>query len=181
MISFNFPGNPVHPADLPDCVRFYLVKPFTNQALVDSVLSLGPQVHRLLIVDDDPAMIMLVTRALRSRLKGNLDKQYSLAPAGTGHEALESIQRTPPDAILLDLSLPDISGMEILKEAQERGIPVIFITAHEWSQVAQPGGFDALRVQMRRPLTRNELSQVLKSLLEVIHPRYPVDLSGLAR
>jgi signal transduction histidine kinase/CheY-like chemotaxis protein len=181
IISFNFPGNPTHPADLPDCVRYYLVKPFSNQVLVDTILSLGKDIHRLLIVDDDPAMISLVTRALRSRLKSRMDTQYQIAPAATGREALESIHRTPPDAILLDINLPDMNGMEILTEAQQQEIPVIFITAQEWAHVTPDNGFDTLRVQMRRPLTRSELTQVLKGLLEVIHPQYPTDLSALIR
>jgi signal transduction histidine kinase/CheY-like chemotaxis protein len=181
VICFSFPGNPVHPTDLPDCVHYYLVKPFTNQTLVDSILSLGPDTHYLLVVDDDQAMLNLVIRALRSRLKGKMNKQYQLVPARTGQEALESISRTTPDAILLDVNLPDISGLEILKIAQEKDIPVIFITAHEWPQVFPESEQDALRVQLRRPLSRNELSQLLKNLLEVIKPKYPADLSEIIR
>jgi CheY-like chemotaxis protein len=181
VISFSFPGNPTHPHDLPDCVRYYLVKPFTNQVLVDAIQSLGNDVHRLLVVDDDPAMINLVTRALRSRRKGRSDRKYQLAAATTGQEAMDQLKRDRPDAILLDVSLPDISGMDVLQEAQKRGIPIIFITAHEWPQVFPAHEYKALHVQMRRPLSRYELPLVLKNLLEVIHPRYPADLSELIR
>ena len=179
VFNFNFPGNPTHPNDLPDCVKYYLVKPFTNQALVDAILSLGSSIHQLLVVDDDPAMINLVNRALRSKAKGRAERLHHLSPAGTGQEAIRQITENQPDAILLDVNLPDISGLEVLKEAQACNIPVIFITAHEWPQVFPEHEFEALRIQMRRPFSRNELSAVLKSLLDVIHPKYPVDLSEL--
>ncbi|MCL4553345.1 MAG: ATP-binding protein, partial [Candidatus Marsarchaeota archaeon] len=179
VISFNFPGNPTHPHDLPDCVRHYLVKPFTNQVLVDAILSLGQDVQQLLVVDDDPAMINLVTRALVSRLNGRNEWLHHLTGAATGRDAINHIQKNAPDAILLDVSLPDISGWEILKEAQQRDIPVVFITAHEWPQAFPSLDYEALRIQLRRPLSRYELPLVLKNLLEVIHPKYPADLSGL--
>lgn len=181
VFSFPFPGNPIHPHDLPDCVRYYLVKPFTNQALVDAILSLGTSVHEVLVVDDDPAMINLANRALRSRAKGRTGQLFHLDLAPTGEEAIRKVRETRPDAVLLDLTLPDISGLEVLKAIQPYNIPVIFITAHEWPQVFPEQDYESLRIHMRRPLSRNELSPALKSLLEVIRPRYPADLNALAR
>jgi len=51
---------------------------------------------------------------------------------GTGKEALESLAQREPDLILLDLRLPDITGMDVLKEVKKRtpDVPVIFMTAH---------------------------------------------------
>jgi signal transduction histidine kinase/CheY-like chemotaxis protein len=179
VISFNFPGNPNHPHDLPKCVRYYLVKPFSNQALVDAVLSLGSAARRLLVVDDDPGMVTLVTRALQSRVKDTSEGRYLVEAANTGSEALREIRENPPDAILLDVTLPDMSGMDILARLEHLNIPVIFITAHEWPQVFPEHEYEALRIQMQRPLNRYELPVVLKNLLEVIHPAYPADVSGL--
>jgi DNA-binding response OmpR family regulator len=106
---------------------------------------------------------------------------FHLDLAATGEEAIRKVRETRPDAVLLDLTLPDISGLEVLKEIQPYNIPVIFITAHEWPQVFPEQDYESLRIHMRRPLSRNELSPALKSLLEVIHPRYPADLNALAR
>jgi len=180
VIRFNFPGNPNHPHDLPGCVRYYLVKPCSNQVLVDAVLSLGSEIRRLLVVDDDPAMVTLVTRALFSRLKDRPEHHYQVEAAATGYEALKVIRENQPDAILLDVTLPDISGLDILAELENLNIPVIFITAHEWPQIFPEHEYEALGIQMRRPLNRYELPIVLKSLLDVIHPAYPSDVSGLA-
>ena len=179
IFSFTFPGNPAHPQYLPDCVKHYLVKPFNTQALVDAILSLGSSIHQVLIVDDDPAMINLVKRALRSKTKDRTDRLYKLALVVSGQEAIHKISNNRPDAILLDITLPDISGLEVLKTAQEMNIPVIFITAHEWPLVFPGNEFEAMRIQMRRPFSKNELSAVLKSILEVVHPKYPVNLSEL--
>ncbi len=179
VVSFGFPGNPVHPKNLPDCVCYYLVKPFSNQLLVQAIESLGSEVHNILVVDDDPAMITLVKRALHVKMKGKTCQPYCLAAAGTGQSALDQIRQEPPDVILLDVTLPDINGMEVMKEAEKSGIKVIFITAHEWPQVFPEQEYDALHIQMRRPLSRSELSAVLKNLLSVVHPRFPMNLTEL--
>ncbi len=147
---------------------------------MDAILSLGSQVRRLLVVDDDPAMVMLVTRALHSRMNQHNVENYEVESSSTGFEALRHIREKKPDAILLDVSLPDMSGLDILAEVEHLNLPVIFITAHEWPQVFPESEYEALRIQMRRPLNRYELPVVLKSLLEVIHPDYPSDVNGLA-
>jgi DNA-binding response OmpR family regulator len=126
-------------------------------------------------------MINLAYRALRSRARGRTGRLFHLDLAATGEEAIRKVRETRPDAVLLDLTLPDISGLEVLKEIQPYNIPVIFITAHEWPQVFPEQDYESLRIHMRRPLNRNELSPALKSLLEVIRPRYPADLNALAR
>jgi signal transduction histidine kinase/CheY-like chemotaxis protein len=180
VVSFSFPGNPSHPKDTPECVRYYLTKPFSNQLLVDAIFSLGSDVHRLLIVDDDPAMATLVSRALRSKVKGRLENMYKLIPAVTGQDALREIQQHSADAILLDVNLPDISGLEVLKVAEEFSLPVIFITAYEWPQIYPDQEYVALNIQMRRPLNRDELTAILRNLTGVIRPKIPINLNGLA-
>jgi signal transduction histidine kinase/CheY-like chemotaxis protein len=179
VISFSFPGNPSHPKDTPACVRYYLTKPFSNQLLVEAIISLGPDVHRILIVDDDPAMANLVSRALRSKVKGRLETMYKLVPAVTGQDALREIQQNSVDAILLDVNLPDISGLEVLKVAEKKALPVIFITAYEWPQIYMDQEYVALNIQMRRPLNRDELTAILRNLTGVIRPKFPTNLNGL--
>jgi DNA-binding response OmpR family regulator len=158
-------------------VRYYLVKPFSNQVFVDAVLSLGSDINRLLVIDDDPAMVMLVTRALQSGVN-DPSRIYKIETAPTGNEARKHLRENRPDAVLLDVTLPDISGLDLLAEIEHLDIPVIVITAHEWPQVLPVHEYEALRIQMRRPLNRNELPNVLKGLLEVIHPEYPSNVSG---
>jgi CheY-like chemotaxis protein len=73
----------------------------------------GPasRVHpsEILIVEDQPELV----RALRINLRA---RQYDVRTARTGREALALAASHPPDAIILDLGLPDIDGTEVIVE-----------------------------------------------------------------
>ncbi|HUL28331.1 MAG TPA: response regulator [Streptosporangiaceae bacterium] len=68
-----------------------------------------PNGQRVLVVDDEPAML----RALRINLRV---RKYDVATASTGREALAEARRRPPDAVILDLGLPDVDGIEVIRE-----------------------------------------------------------------
>lgn len=75
-----------------------------------------------LVVDDDPD----VRASLRDVLS---DNGYLVTEAATGHEAMMSFTRDPPDVVLLDLGLPDVSGLDLLSELTETSsIPVIVLS-----------------------------------------------------
>lgn len=80
----------------------------------------------ILIVDDIPDNLRLITRILEPR-------GYVVRKALNGRMALQSVRRTPPNLILLDINMPEMSGYEVcqtLKSAPETAqIPVIFISA----------------------------------------------------
>lgn len=80
---------------------------------------------RILIVDDDPDVTLFLTTILR-------DSGYTTEEARNGVEALERIQQSKPDLILLDLMMPQKSGIALLSDLQEqeelRNIPIIMVT-----------------------------------------------------
>ncbi len=79
---------------------------------------------KLLIVDDD--------RALRDALRRGLNLAgYEVVDAGTGLEALEQISEQAPDALILDIGLPDVSGLEVCRRLRAQGqrVPVLMLTA----------------------------------------------------
>ncbi len=172
ILSFVFPGSADCSRALPANVVHYLVKPVGRHELGEAVRGL-PDAHRLLIVDDDPAMVRFVTLALESEARG----QYQLMTASTGREALQQLRAERPDAVLLDLALPDISGWQVLEEmgrdAELAQTPVILITAYDRPQASAEGLGEALKVMMRRPLARHELTLLLKCVLETVRPMYP--------
>jgi DNA-binding response OmpR family regulator len=81
-------------------------------------------VARLLLIDDDPDFIPeQVRQAFRA-------PQYQVEVAGTGSAGLKQVNAGSPDVILLDLRLPDQSGLEVYDQIRriDARIPVIFIT-----------------------------------------------------
>lgn len=174
VISFAFPGSPIHFRGLPTSVQDYLVKPIQRNALAKSIRALGPHIRCLLVVDDDPAMVRFVTLTLQSERLGECPR---LTTAFSGCEALAKLCRERPDAILLDLSLPDMNGWEVLEKLRSDSTlnrtPVILMTAYDWPQMVTSEGEEVLQVMMHRPLTRHELTAVLENLLGTIRPVYP--------
>ncbi|KND28221.1 response regulator transcription factor [Streptomyces acidiscabies] len=80
--------------------------------------------HRLLVVEDDPGIRMLLESALR--LSG-----YEVLGAATGREALRTVDESRPDLVLLDIMLPDLDGIEVTRGLRASGVrtPVLFLTA----------------------------------------------------
>lgn len=80
--------------------------------------------HKILVVDDEASIVTLLTY--------NLEKAgYGVVAAGNGKEALAKVNSEHPDLILLDLMLPGLDGLDVLKQLrQERNLtPVILLTA----------------------------------------------------
>ena len=158
-------------------LRAHLVKPIPRQLLLETIQSLGPQVHHLLIVDDDPAMARLVAQSFRANGDAKEIDQYKLMSAFSGAEGMKILRENPVDAILLDLELPDAHGWEWLAHLQEQrdiaDLPVIIVSAQDLPRDNLIPSANALELAMQRPLTVNELGSVLKSVLENILPQYP--------
>jgi two-component system response regulator MprA len=81
---------------------------------------------RVLVVDDDPAVSGALNRALR--LEG-----YEVSLAGEGARALEEVAVRPPDAIILDIGLPIIDGLDVCRRLRAAGddTPVLMLTARD--------------------------------------------------
>lgn len=77
----------------------------------------------VLIVDDEPAIVEILSTYLR-------DEGFRVFAAHDGDEALRSVERERPDIVLLDLSLPTISGVEVFRTIRkDSDIPVIMVTS----------------------------------------------------
>jgi len=103
--------------------------PAPEEGLLGSLESLGRDVRRIAILDDDPGARRLLRRILQAR------GPYQILEAENGREGLELIRRERPDLILLDLMMPEIDGfgvLEVLQSEEElQEIPVIVVTAKE--------------------------------------------------
>jgi DNA-binding NtrC family response regulator len=117
----------------------------------------------LLLIDDDPAVIPEQVRQTFPHPANRVDV------ASTGAEGISRIRAAAPDIILLDLRLPDGSGLEIFERirAVDARIPVIFITmakrADDAIEAMKRGAFDYLF----KPLDLDQLRRVAGEALEV--------------
>src|SRR5207237_10603497 len=118
-----------------------------------------PAAKRVLIVEDE--------EAIRQTLRYNLTREgYAVSEAATGSEALASARREKPDVILLDLMLPELSGLEVCRILrQEMSTPILMLTAKgtELDKVVglQIGADD----YMTKPFSLNELLARISALL----------------
>jgi two-component system, cell cycle response regulator DivK len=81
--------------------------------------------HRIALVEDNPDNRLLVHAILEDR--------YDIDEYETGAEALVGISGNPPDLVLLDISLPEMDGTEVLARLRKEGfdrLPIIALTAH---------------------------------------------------
>ena len=84
---------------------------------------------KVLVVDDEPNIRDLLSASLRFA-------GHQVATAANGNEAINKIIDTPPDLVLLDVMLPDISGFGVTKKIRSLGIevPILFLTARDETQ-----------------------------------------------
>src|SRR5450756_1427998 len=109
----------------------YLVKPVTRDQLHDAIKRQRQPIRSALVVDDDQRFVRLIRRMLRTLL----EPESEILSAHNGKEALEILQHRSIELVLLDLMMPEVSGMEVLAamSGDERlaAIPVIVTSAHE--------------------------------------------------
>lgn len=81
---------------------------------------------KALVVDDEPNLAELLSAALRY-------EGWEVATANTGADAIEHAKRTPPDIIVLDVMLPELSGFEVLRRIRSflPNVPILFLTAKD--------------------------------------------------
>ncbi len=81
---------------------------------------------RVLVVDDEANITELLRMALRY-------EGWQVETAGTGLSAVRTAKEFAPDAVVLDMMLPDFDGMEVLRRmrAEDPGVPVLFLTARD--------------------------------------------------
>jgi two-component system KDP operon response regulator KdpE len=82
----------------------------------------GPNLPRVLIIDDEPQ----IRRFLRASLQAH---DYEVIEAENGKEGLRAVTVQKPDLVILDLGLPDIDGLDVLKQIREWSkVPIIILS-----------------------------------------------------
>ena len=92
--------------------------------LINPTSSITTEKKHILIVDDDPSTL--------SFTEATLDKYYKVTAINSGRKALNFLQRFTPDIILLDINMPDLDGIETMKQIKLikscSDVPIIFLT-----------------------------------------------------
>jgi CheY-like chemotaxis protein len=136
-----------------------------EQVLIPAELaasSAGPgRLGRVLLVDDDAAFRFRVRQAVGA-LTDTVDE------ASDGEEALAVIAEQPPDAIVLDLRMPRMGGLELLAvlagDQRWRDIPVLIVTAAEVDDIARGGITHAIGVLDKATFTDADLLRALRTI-----------------
>ncbi|HME45207.1 MAG TPA: response regulator [Syntrophorhabdales bacterium] len=120
---------------------------------------------KVLITDDDPELLRLTATILERA-------GYEVLEASTGKECLEATQAHHPDIILLDVILPDISGIEVCKQIKAdealRDIFVILVSGVQVSSEYQAEGLDVgADGYIIKPISNKELVARVHSLVRI--------------
>jgi DNA-binding response OmpR family regulator len=118
---------------------------------------------KILVIDDEPMVIMMATDALT-------DRGFTVVSAPNGYEGLIAARNEKPDLILLDIEMPDLNGHEVharlLKDDRTKDIPVIHLSAvgdfDEQLQAMKEGSADYIT----KPIKRTDLADRVEAFLD---------------
>ncbi|NOX90481.1 MAG: response regulator [Calditrichaeota bacterium] len=113
----------------------------------------------ILVIDDSIVIRKMVELALE-------EQNYRLETAVTGKDGLKALDDVKPDLIILDLMLPDINGIDLLKTIKASlGIPVIMLSGKDSPQMIEKAKAEGADAFLPKPFRDEELVQNIKKLL----------------
>ena len=117
---------------------------------------------KILIADDEPNIVTALEFLLQK-------EGYEVAVARNGAEALESIERDPPDLVLLDVMMPVTSGYEVCRRLRERedlrAIKVVMLSAKGRDAEVAKGMAMGADLYVTKPFSTRELMAQVRALL----------------
>jgi len=136
-------------------IHAWLAKPVTSERLLKEVNRLN-NVQDVLIVDDDRGFVLLLERILLSANQG-----FKIRRAFSGADALQTVRNFRPDLVLMDIIIPELSGLEVLRGMKAdptlASIPVIMISATDDPLQPRAWQHSQLRIQRAGGLSLSEL------------------------
>ena len=121
--------------------------------------------HRITLVDDDRNIVTSVSMALEA--EGFAVKTFS-----DGEEGLKGITASPPDLVVLDIKMPRMDGMELLRRLRQKSdLPVIFLTSKD-EEIDELFGLKMGADDfIKKPFSQRLLVERVKSILRRSAPR----------
>jgi len=113
----------------------------------------------VLVIDDSIVIRKMVEIALE-------DENFSIATAVSGKDGLAMMDEKNPDLIILDLMLPDINGIDLLKTVKaSKGIPVIMLSGKDSPQMVEKARAEGADAFLPKPFKDDELVEKIKELI----------------
>ena len=145
----------------------YLIKPLALDKLLAALAGLRQPVRTVLIVDDEEDELHLFARMLESQAN-----KYSILRVTSGQRALSMLRRRKPDVMLLDLTMPSMSGFQVLEEkardASIADIPVIVISSRD--PAGDPILSNTLTVTQTPGISQRALIECIHALGSILAP-----------
>jgi two-component system chemotaxis response regulator CheY len=118
---------------------------------------------RILVVDDSKAMRMIVVRTLH--LAGYED--HEIVQAANGREAVAAISQAPPDLVLCDWNMPEMSGLELLTALRTAGweVPFGFVTSEASPAMRDQALASGAMFLIAKPFTPEDFQEALDPVL----------------
>jgi DNA-binding response OmpR family regulator len=115
---------------------------------------------KILVVDDEKNILKLYQAELE-------DEGYSVVTANSGREAMDVFESENPDLVTLDILMPDMDGIQVLRQMKERkpDIPVIMLTAYDYRDDFSVWVSDAYMVKS------SDLSNLKATIKQIIEGR----------
>src|SRR5690348_13397496 len=129
---------------------------------------------RALIVDDEPLARAHLKSLLRDR--GDVDV---VGECGDGRTAIDQIRKLTPDLVLLDIQMPELDGLEVIREVGPTNMPaVVFVTAYDEHALAafEVHAFDYIL----KPVSRQRFTQAIDRVVGLIRADAPASERPLA-
>jgi two-component system alkaline phosphatase synthesis response regulator PhoP len=118
---------------------------------------------KIVIVDDTPAMVSLISDSL-------LQSGFEVVTAEDGKEGLAAIAKHEPDLVILDISMPVMSGLQVLRrlrgEAATKLLPVILLTGRDGHADVLEGWMGGADRYLTKPCSMAELLEAVEQMLE---------------
>ncbi len=145
--------------------------------------------EKILVADDEPSNRKILAQELTH-------KGFAVDTARGGREALARIESAPPDLVILDYMMPDMSGLDVLRELRRRGndTPVILITAYgsveravevmkagAYDFITRPFDPDYVELVVGKAIERQTLKREVEVLSEESRDRYHLIVGESAR
>jgi CheY-like chemotaxis protein len=130
----------------------------TPPAKQEEIVS-GSGAKTIMVIDDSIVIRKMIEIALE-------DEDFRILSATSGKDGMEAVERENPDLIILDMLLPDMNGIDVLKKIKEtRDLPVIMLSGKDSPQLVENAKEAGVNDFLPKPFKDEELVEKVKTLI----------------